>query len=205
MDPEQIKALIEAIKNQDGAAALSIAEAMLVAAASGNAAGETAESEPAADPLAASAEPAPPTPEEKAREAALTLLTGATGPAEQTVFLTGLIAESAKRAEQIAALDMSSRRELVGELVKLSVEVPATAWVGDPKDRVVAPRLLAEPLPELRARVAVLKQAKVAPYTPPTRSTEIVTLSAVDAANAKKAGMTAEQFTAAKQAAVKRA
>ena len=205
MDAEQIKALIEAIKNQDGVAALAIAEAMLVSAASGVSAEETAEGEPAADPLAASAEPAPPTPEEKAREAALTLLTGATGPAEQTVYLTALIAETAKQVEQIAALEMGSRRELVGELVKLSAEVPATAWVGDPKDRIVSPRLLAEPLPELRARFAVLKQSKVAPPAPPTRATETVTLSAFDLANAKKAGMTAEQFTAAKQNAVKRA
>jgi hypothetical protein len=199
MDAEQIKALIEAIKNKDGDAALAIAEAMLVSAASGEAApaGDSA----SADPLAASAEPAPPSPEEKALEAALTLLTGADGPAERAVYLTKLAEERATRV----ALELSSRFELVGELVKLGVEFPSTAFVGDPAERKLEDRLALEPIAKLRARVATLKAAKGAPVAPPTRGTETVTLSAIDAANAKKAGMTAEQFIAAKQNAVKRA
>src|SRR4051812_19793005 len=126
MDAEQIKALIEAIKNKDGDAALAIAEAMLVSAASGESApaAETAST----DPLAASAEPAPPSPEEKALEATLTLLTGAEGPAEQNAFLTTLIAERTKHAERVATLELSSRFELVSELVKLGVEFPSTAF-----------------------------------------------------------------------------
>jgi hypothetical protein len=199
MDAEQIKALIEALKNQDGDAALAIAEAMLVSAASGEAA-SAAES----DPLAASAEPTPPSPEEEALEATLTLLTGVGGPAERTAFLKKLIDDRAKHAERVATLELSSRFELVSELVKLGVEFPSTAFVGDPSDRKLVARLANEPIPELRARVAVLKQAKGAPPAPPTRGTETVTLSAFDAAAAKKAGMTPEQFTAAKKKAVRR-
>ncbi len=203
MDPEQAKAAIEALRNNDQAAALAILEAMVIAAVSGE---EAAESPPA-DPLAASAEPAPPSPEEKALETALTILTGAAGPAERVVFLTSLIDERVKHAEKVASLELSSRLELVGELVKMSVEFPATAFDGDPKDRKLKARLLNEPLPELRARVATHKAAGGKPRNePPARGAEsVVTLSALDAANAKKAGMTAEQFTAAKQNAVKRA
>ncbi len=201
MDAEQIKALIEAIKNKDGDAALAIAEAMLVSAASGDAAAADSAS---TDALAASAEPTPPSPEEEALEAALTLLTGIDGPAERAVFLTKLAEERAARA----TLELSSRFELVGELVKLGVEFPSTAFIGDPADRKLDERLALEPLAKLRARVATLKAAKKgAPVVaPPTRTDEqTVTLSAIDAANAKKAGMTPEQFIAAKKNAVKRA
>lgn len=203
MDAEQIKALIEAIKNKDGDAALSIAEAMLVSAASGEAA-PAPEAEASADPLAASAEPAPPSPEEKALEATLTLLTGADSPAERTAFLAKLIEERTKHAERVATLELSSRYELVSDLVKLGVEFPSTAFIGDPADRKLVARLSSESIPDLRARVAVLKQAKGAPVAPPTRSTETVTLSAFEAASAKKAGMTPEQFISAKKNAVRR-
>lgn len=208
MDPEQIKALIEAIKNQDGDAALAIAEAMLVTAAGGSAspAGDSG----AGDPLESSAEPKPPTEEEKALEAALSLLTGAEGPAERTAFLTKLIEERTKQAERTAALELSSRFELVGELVKLGVEFPSTAFVGDPKDRKLVARLSAEPIPELRARVATLKAAKGAPLTPPKRgegapagggdsrsfttSHGVVTLSASEIKSCEESGAKLEAY-----------
>ena len=203
MDPEQVKAAFAALENKDYEAASEILKALIIAAASGNA--PPAGGAPALDPLAANAEPEP-TPEEQALETALTVLTSATGPAERVVFLNSLIAERTKHAEQIAALELISRLELVGELVKLSVEVPSTAFMGDPKDRKLFPRLANEPLADLRARVGVLKATKGgAQHTPPARGGEVLTLSAVDAAAAKKAGMTAEQFTAAKKNAVKRA
>jgi len=202
MDAEQIKALIEAIKNKDGDAALAIAEAMLVSAASGETAEPAAEGA-AADPLAASAEPAPPSPEEKALEATLTLLTGAEGPAERNVYLTKLIEERATRA----TLELSSRFELVGELVKLGVEFPSTAFVGDPADRKLVARLSSEPIPELRARVATLKAAKGAPPVPPTRkptetlggrefttSQGVVTLSASEIKNCEASGAKLEDY-----------
>lgn len=205
MDAEQIKALIEAIKNKDGDAALAIAEAMLVSAASGEAAKPAEDA--AADPLAASAAPTPPTPEEKALEATLTLLTGADGPAERTAFLTKLIEERTTHAERVATLELSSRFELVGELVKLGVEFPSTAFVGDPADRKICARLSAEPIPELRARVTTLKQAKGAPLTPPTRkdpaagdgrtfttSQGVVTLSASEIKSCEESGAKPEAY-----------
>lgn len=205
MDPEQIKALIEAIKNQDGDAALKIAEAMLVTAAGG---GDAAAADSAStDALAASAEPTPPTPEEEALEATLTLLTSATGPAERNAFLTKLLEERTKHAERVATLELSSRFELVGELVKLGVEFPSTAFIGDPADRKLVARLSAEPIPELRARVATLKQAKGTPPTPPARKDEapaggrafttsqgVVTLSASEIKTCEESGAKPEAY-----------
>jgi hypothetical protein len=206
MDAEQIKALIEAIKNKDGDAALAIAEAMLVSAASGEAATPAA-SGGEGDPLAASAEPTPPTPEEKALEATLTTLTGAEGPAERNAFLVKLLEERTKHAERVATLELSSRFELVGELVKLGVEFPSTAFVGDPKDRVLVARLSSESVTDMRARVAVLKQAKGAAITPPTRkdpavgdgrafttSHGVVTLSASEMKNCEESGAKLEAY-----------
>jgi hypothetical protein len=206
MDAEQIKALIEAIKNKDGDAALAIAEAMLVSAASGEAAPGASDSA-SADPLAASAEPAPPSPEEEALEATLTLLTGADGPAERNAYLTKLVEERKSHAERVATLELSSRFELVSELVKLGVEFPSTAFVGDPKDRKLVARLSSESIPDLRARVAVLKQAKGAPITPPARkdpavgdgrafttSQGVVTLSASEIKNCEDSGAKLETY-----------
>jgi hypothetical protein len=200
MDPDQVKAAIEALKNNDAAAALTILEALIVAAAGGNADAAA----DVADPLAVSAEPSP---EEQALETTLTTLTGCAGPAERVVFLSKLISERAEHDKKVAALELSSRRELVGELVKLGAEFPSTAFVGEPKDGVLVARLSAEPLADLRARVGVVKASKGAPNVPPARKagTELVTLSAFDQAAAKKAGMTNEQFAEAKKNAVKRA
>lgn len=57
-----------------------------------------------------------------------------------------------------AAADASERRSLVTELVALQAETPATAWV----DNAPAPRLAAEPLADLRTRVAALRTVKSA-------------------------------------------
>jgi hypothetical protein len=59
-----------------------------------------------------------------------------------------------------SALDASSRLELVGELVKLGAELPATAWEGNPEDRKPCSRLVAEPVEAMRSRVAALRAAR---------------------------------------------
>lgn len=71
-----------------------------------------------------------------------------------------------------AALDSAERRRLVGELVKLGAETPATAW-SDTAGSVPVARLSAEPLPDLRSRVKSLAAARPAgraPRAPATRS-----------------------------------
>jgi phage I-like protein len=77
---------------------------------------------------------------------------------------------SEERAEQLAEeqakLEGKERRGLVGDLVKLGVEIPATAW-GDEKGTEPVARLANEPIDGLRDRVAKLKAAKGEPPPPP--------------------------------------
>lgn len=75
-----------------------------------------------------------------------------------------------ERAELIAlrkdrdARETAERRSLVTELVALGAERPVTAW----KDGAPVPRLAAEPLADLRVRVAALRADRVAtPATSP--------------------------------------
>lgn len=69
------------------------------------------------------------------------------------------IAHAASLASADVEREATERRSLVTTLVELGAETPATAWVnGAP-----ALRLLAEPLAELRTRVAALKSARPAP------------------------------------------
>jgi phage I-like protein len=77
-----------------------------------------------------------------------------------------LEADRAKLEADRAKLEASERRGLVADLVKLGVEIPATAW-SDQKGTVPVKRLADEPLPDLRSRVAALRAARVgAPSAP---------------------------------------
>jgi hypothetical protein len=62
-------------------------------------------------------------------------------------------------AAERTALESGERRKLVGELVKLGAETPATAWADD-EAKAPVKRLADEPITELRARVAKLSAAK---------------------------------------------
>lgn len=80
--------------------------------------------------------------------------------------------ERQKDATERATLEASERRKLVGELVKLNAETPATAWAevdGVPDGKTPCKRLNDEPIAELRARVAKLTKAKGATPPPVTR------------------------------------
>jgi len=151
MDPDKVKAALEALKNGDGAAALVILEEIVASAA-----GAPAEGASEADPLASGADPAMAA-ANTAALAALCKLTGKTGPGEAIVALTALQAQVEKLAAESAAVELTQRRELVGELVKLGVEFPSTAWDGEPKDRKPVERLAKEPIEGLRARVVQLR------------------------------------------------
>jgi hypothetical protein len=62
-------------------------------------------------------------------------------------------------AQERTTLEGSERRKLVGELVKLGAETPATAWADD-EAKTPAKRLVDEPIAELRSRVTKLAAAK---------------------------------------------
>lgn len=125
----------------------------MLAYARGTMADQTAK--PADPEPAAQAEP-PPAAEAAAAPAAASADTGLS--AEERAELEAFRAEKAER-------EAAERRSLVTELVALNAETPATAWAnGAP-----VARLVAEPLPELRARVAALRSVpRAAPgHTPP--------------------------------------
>lgn len=221
MNPELMKKLLAVIASQDEKAAL----ALLPELVTGIAAEEAGEPAAAADPLAAAADspvPAPGDPkkpeEAAAASAALTALSklagGATEPGEIVRKLTDMAAAVTKITADSAALEASERRGLVATLVKLGAELPATAWEGEPEKLVVCKRLSAEPITDLRARVEKLKAARPAPLNleaPPKGASaaevteQVKALSAAELGRIKSAGMTPEQFIAAKHSAVRRA
>jgi hypothetical protein len=81
-------------------------------------------------------------------------------------------------AQDRAALENGERRKLVGELVKLGAETPATAWQND-DGKTPVKRLADEPIAELRARVQKLSAARggrvgtVTDPKPPSSSGEL--------------------------------
>lgn len=158
MDPETIRAAITALKEGNADAALKVLEDILAAAAGAGPApsapegGEALAETPDATALTALAkEVRALQSRDKTREAALSAL---------AAEAQALRAEREKR-------EKGERLQLVGELVSLGAETPATAWSdpgGDPKDRKPVKRLLDEPIDDLRTRVRALSAA--APQQP---------------------------------------
>jgi hypothetical protein len=155
MDPKLVQQVIDALVAGDGAAALKLLEALLTQAAGG----EVSSSDGAAtDPTATSADGAAAAKKDPA-VAAMSLIGTLVGKASEGEIVAAVrtLAQSHQSsADAQAALDRTSRIELVGQLVKLGVEYPSTAWAGKPEDHVPAAHLSAEPLDGLRARVAKL-------------------------------------------------
>jgi hypothetical protein len=166
MDPEKLKAAIEALKNGDGDAALAVLEDMLIGASSG-------EAPPPAEgaALGESADPPPPAPgeedPEKAAAARLCKITGHTSLEGVAEF----VAKAAKRIDEDeqtrGRVERDERRTLVGELVKCGSETPATAWSGKPEDRTPAEPWASLPIVALRERVKRLSKAPAAPPRAP--------------------------------------
>lgn len=169
MSPEKIKEALQAIKDGDANKALELLEAMVAEAAGGDEA--PAEEAPPPDMMG----DAPPAEEDEdkaevmAATSKLMRLTGkeTLGSAVEEIETwreshIKLEAESAKLAKERAALEANERRDLVAKLVRLGVEIPATAWK-DPLAKgglVPCKRLAEEPIAELRDRVAKLSAAR---------------------------------------------
>jgi hypothetical protein len=192
MDPAKLKAALDAIEAGDPAAILAALKD-LITSQMGE---ESAEADPAAlaDPAATPADPAKdpnaPEPVKASKEFA--------------ALQVQLSALQAERDEQ----DLEARQELVGELVKLGVETPATAWL-DASKRLPAKRFSAETVKELRARVTALRAVRPTPakLEPPTGggddgegNVEVktkrgnVTLSAREVENCATSGVKLEQY-----------
>lgn len=204
MNPELLKAAIQALKDGDGDAALALLEKML-----------TGEGDPAAapaegDPASATGEPAeePPAPAAAASSAAdapatamLLRITGAKDLASAEPILRSAITSARTIEADRNAVTMTARRELITELIQLGAETPATAWDGKPEDRKPKARLMSEPLDEMRARIASLKARAANPadgVRPPTTladiATEVAKLTPTMLKQIKDKGLTPEQF-----------
>ncbi len=198
MNPELAKKMLDVIAAQDDKAAL----ALLIELAASMAAGGAPPAE-GGEALAETPEADPPAPGEE--DKALAALTSRLDARDAQYK-----ALSKRLDEQDAAsavLELDERRVLVGELVKLGVEFPATAWEGEPDKRKPVKRLSAEPIAELRDRVAALRKLKPAEdgVSPPASGAGVVTLSKVEQAYCTKNNLTPEQFAAKKAGSVRKA
>ncbi len=188
MDPELIKQILAVIASQDEKAALALMAEIATSMAGGDTGGGDT---PPAEPLGEIAE-TPPAPEEgQAAAAALTRLAGTASVGEAITALTARLARVDAIDAQQATLDLGSRRELIAELVKIGAETPATAWEGEPAQRMPVARLSAEPLADMRKRVASLKARVPTKATTPPTGGGTTALSAADEARA--ANMTPAQ------------
>jgi phage I-like protein len=170
MDPSLVKSALDALIAGDAAAALKILQEMIATAAG---ASPEAPEAPAAEALSETpGEPAP-KPGDELKALAKTLADASKGQSELIVQLRSQVATLQSEHTDREATE---RKALVGDLVKLGVEIPATAWK-DASKGIPCARLASEPLVELRARVDALRAAL------PERhevETPIVTLSAYE-------------------------
>ena len=182
MDPELKAKALEALQAHAGEAALEILKAMLVGAP------EEAPADDAGEPPAEAASEPPDQEEEPAQASALA---AALRPMLGKASASAIVAEvRAMRAELDAlrllreADEIAERQTLVGELVRLGAELPATAWA-DADKRVPVDALRAMPLDALRSRVAAFRAApRNRAVAPPTGAPDATALSAADRARA---------------------
>lgn len=182
LSPKLTTAALEAVAAKDQKGALDVLKQVLAALLGGD-----ASADPSADPSAGDA-PADPSTDPSASAAASVSAvapgfgTGSNDRAELAVKMAELAQREKKLAADKLAFEAGERRTLVGSLVKIGVEIPATAW-GDQAGTVPCARLNAEPLEDLRARVATLSASGVKPAVgaikPPTSGgSDVAQLSA---------------------------
>lgn len=204
MTPEMLQKALEALKTGDAEAAMALLEEAIVAQAAGEPAPEAPAEDVAVEAMADAPNDEESEDEKKKEEdpsaVAASILASVGASTIDEIKSWKLAAEEAAKVKQ--GVELASRRVLVAELVKLGVEMPATAWSGDPKDRIPCERLSSEPLADLQKRVGVLRDAgKGREVTPPARKTEsAVQLSANERAECAKRGIDPEQFLARKRA-----
>jgi hypothetical protein len=237
MDPKIAKAALEALKNGDAQAALALLEQMITEEISEGSMPPGPPGDAGATTENADAPPAPGTPgvpppeagaapddKQKKEMAALSrelvTLSGRSDAGAALAYFRGLHESAARTAEDSALLEAGERRELVAELVKLGVEVPALAWkrdsegnIPDGDKREPVKRLSDEPIAELRSRVTVLRATRgmrpetathTGPKAPPTGGPEPKALTKLEREYCEREKITPEQFHARKNGAVKR-
>jgi hypothetical protein len=226
---DEVKSAIAALKAEDGDAALAILEAMVASAAGGGEgdADESVEEELADDTEEEEMEElADDTEEEEGAEEnsklakLLQKATGQKSTGEAVAILGKMLKEHTSLQRQNDALHLSSKRDMVVQLIKLGVETPSTAWKGPAEKRIPADRLMGESLDSMRSRIAVLSKARGKQPRPPTRSSggptdpdgddeetvaqKVAKLSRRKLEQIKKQGLTPEQFIGLRKTAARR-
>ncbi len=190
MTPEQVQKAVEAMTNDDLDALKTIVTELMAGAS-------TEEKPPEEDPALAEMTAAAPE---------LMSATGATTIKDAVTTVLSWAKTAKETADKAAVLELSSRMTLVGDLVKLGAETPATAYADKDGKKVLVPRLLSEDFASLRERVVALKASKgerPVNLKPPTSA--VKTFSASEVAGAKKLGITPEEFVVRKNAQVRTA
>jgi len=211
MDPEKLKAALDAIEAGDKDAGMAILKELIAAAAGGGAppapveelATETPPEEPPKD-----------MPEELTALSLLTSITGTKDLKSAGLRLRSVVEYVDTARTNSKKIDDVTRLALVGELVKLGAETVGTAWA-DADKRVPCKRLQAVALDDLQDQVTRLKAdptrktlvaveppagggtegAPVAEQaTPIDVAAEVKKLSAPLLEDIKKKGMTPEAF-----------
>lgn len=180
LDPKLALEGLKIITAQDAKGALELLNRLLASALGGEAeaeepaAEEPAAEEPAAEPMpAARVVVAPGEDALAALGRAALALTGVSDPGEaiaemarRSALAVGVEEREAAVARDRAVLELTERKALVASLVKVGAETPATSGLAV---GTLVPRLMGEPIAELRARVAAMTAARpVARVVPPT-------------------------------------
>lgn len=213
MDPAKVKALIDALTaNPPDPDAIKAAATDMLAALAG--AGDAPDalsntpSTPPPDPSAPGPDPKLPPP---GTASALAKQFGVKSDAEIVTLFRGMQTQIEALSTERDTADLEARRDVIAELVKIGVETPATAWLGDAKDRKPVKRLASEPIADMKARLEVLRASRPAQrgHEPPEGAdtdldAEVAKLSKVEIAACKKRGMDLKEYVVAKAAAVRR-
>ncbi len=190
LTPEQVQKVVDAIANEDVEAMKTLLTELMAGA-------PAEEKPPEQDPALAEMTAAAPE---------LLSATGATTIKDALATVAAWGKNAKETADKAASIELASRMTLVGDLVKLGAETPATAYADKDGKKVLVPRLLSEDFTSLRERVTALKASKgdvVSLNKQPSKT--VKTFSAGDIAGAKKLGITPEEFIARKDAAVRKA
>jgi len=188
LDPKLALEGLKIITAKDAKGALELLNRLLASALGGGAeaeepaAEEPAAEEPAAEPMpAARVVVAPGEDALAALGRAALALTGVSDPGEaiaemarRSALAVGVEEREAAVARDRAVLELTERKALVANLVTLRAETPHTSGLAT---GTLVPRLLAEPIADLRARVVALggsapkaPAARVVPGTDPLES-----------------------------------
>ncbi len=214
LDPKLALEGLKIITAKDAKGALELLNRLLASALGGEDAADPEDAPPPAGDGGAdeAQEPGEPMPAAAARvvvepdalaalgRAALALV-GKTDPGEaiaeiarRSALAVGVEEREAAVARDRAVLELTERKALVASLVKIGAETPATSGLAT---GTLAPRLVSEPIAELRARVAAMTAARpAARVAPPAGTDDDADLSPAERAKCATRGVSTTAYLA---------